>query len=136
MRISDWSADVCSSDLAHHVAAVRTADDADAIGVNPVERGEVLLRVDDVLQVHFAVLPVVHVAEGLAVAGRAAVVGREPRVAVVHQVLDGGGVAAAALAARATVHPYQRRHLVARPAALRPVLDSPDSAIGEATYSE
>src|SRR3546814_14366022 len=72
------------------------------------------LRVDDVLQVHFAVLPVVHVEEGLAVAGRAAVVGREHRVAVVHQVLDGGGVAGAALAARAAVHPYQRRHLVAR----------------------
>src|SRR3546814_18096644 len=67
---------------AHHVAAVRTADDADAIGVNPVERGEVLLRVDDVLQVHFAVLPVVHVEEALAVAGRAAVVGREPSVEI------------------------------------------------------
>jgi len=53
----------------YHVAAVGTADDADTAAVDPVERCQVALRADDILEVHVAVTPVVHVEERLAVAG-------------------------------------------------------------------
>src|SRR3546814_3351573 len=36
MRISDWSSDVCSSDLGHHVAAVHALPVE--VGIEPIER--------------------------------------------------------------------------------------------------
>jgi hypothetical protein len=99
---------------ADHVTAVRAADDADALAIDPVEPDEILLGRDDVLEIHVAVLAVVQVKERLAVAARAAVVGGEHAVAVIHQMLNRRRVAAPALAARSAVHPHEHRHLVSR----------------------
>src|SRR3546814_1802343 len=43
MRISDWSSDVCSSDLVHHLRAYRRGDSRRAIAWKPSARRDTLL---------------------------------------------------------------------------------------------
>src|SRR3546814_16962914 len=53
MRISDWSSDVCSSDLLHAQAdALRVAVDADALYLDRVTDVDDLARVVDALVAH------------------------------------------------------------------------------------
>ena len=85
------------------VAAVGAAHDRDLIVGHPILVAQPLAAGDDIPEVRLAVGPVVHVEEGLAVTGRAPVVGRQHRIAVVHQMLDHGRIAAPRLAAGAAV---------------------------------
>ena len=120
----------------HHVAAVAAADDADPRAVHPVLGLEPGARPHAVLQVDLAVLLVVHVEEGLAVAGRAPVVHAEDDVALVHQVLDVGPVGAPRLAARPAVHPDHRRRRVVGRCPVRPPQDGRDLQAVEARVAD
>src|SRR5690606_14825304 len=62
---------------ANHVASVGTPDDPDSLAVHPLERREVVPGVNDVLQVHVTMAPVIHVEERLPVTGGATIVGSE-----------------------------------------------------------
>ncbi len=87
-----------------HVAAVGPAHDGDLVFLHPVERLQVLLAMDDVVEIDFAVLLVVHVEEGLAVARRAAVVHAQDGVAVVGEVLVHRRITLAVLTAGSAVN--------------------------------
>ena len=70
-----------------HVRAVAGAEDAEPLAVDPVERAQVVRRGEAVLRVAHSPVAVVLPFEVAAVAGRAAEVDGEPRVAHVHEVL-------------------------------------------------
>ena len=71
-------------------------------------------RGDDVAQVNVAMVAVVQMVEGLAVARRAAIVDRVDGIAMVDEMLDRGAVAAPALAAWAAMDIDDRRHRMGR----------------------
>lgn len=87
-----------------HIAAVGAAHHRHLVVGHPRLLPQPFAAGDDVAQIGLAVALVVHVEEGLAIAGTAPVVGAQHSIAVVHQVLDHGRIAATGLAARPAVH--------------------------------
>ena len=95
-----------------HVTAVAATHDADAFAVDVIERLQVLLRLDAILQRLVAVLLVIGGKEGLAVTRAAAIVDAEHDITVVGEELGDRVVATRGLPAGATVHKYQGRQFV------------------------
>ena len=85
-----------------------------------------VLSLDAVAEGLPSVLLVVGHVEALSVAGAAAIVDPEDRVAVIDEVLDRGAVSLAGLAARPSVHPDERRDLVPCGRQLRLVVNGGD----------
>ena len=72
------------------VAAIGPADHADRVITDPVLFTKPVTRGHDIAQVFLAVAAVIHMVEGLAITGRAPVVGCVDRIAVIDEVLDHG----------------------------------------------
>ena len=110
----------------HHVAAVTPAHDADPVGGDPVHRGQHVACGNHIIQVAFAMAAVISRIEGLAVAGTAAVVDVEDRVAVVDQVLVQRRVPDPRLAAGSAMDAHQHRYQHVCRGAVRPVQNTRD----------
>ena len=93
-----------------HVRAVARTEDAEPVAVDPVERAEVVGGGEAVLRVAHAPVAVVEPLEVAAVPGRAAEVDRQPRVALVDEVLRVPVPLVAVAARRAAVRVDDRRH--------------------------
>ena len=95
-----------------HVTAVAATHDADAFAVDVIERLQVLLRLDAILQRLVAMLLVIGGKEALAVTRAAAIVDAEHDITVVGEELGNRVVAARGLSAGTTMHQHQCRQLV------------------------
>ena len=119
-----------------HVAAIGAAHDGDLVALHPVERLQVLLAVDDVVEIDLAMLLVIHVVEGLAVAGRAAVVHAQHGDAVVGEVLVHRRIALAVLSAGAAMDVDDGGHFGIGARALRLEQDGRDVEAVEALVAD
>jgi hypothetical protein len=96
------------------IAAVRPAEDADALAVDPSLVDHVRHRVEQVVVHRAGPLLVARVEEGLAIAGRAAVVDLHADVAAVREPLREIAVAPGVAHPRPAVHEEHRRQVRAR----------------------
>src|SRR3546814_384632 len=100
MRISDWSSDVCSSDL---IAAIALPLNRDLGGIDQARVRQHRLRRYDVVEIGVAMLAVVEMIKGAARPAAAAIVDLEHDIAMVGEILLERAIADPAFVARTAV---------------------------------